>query len=81
MRNGGCAESFPYRTTGWDRRAFGMMVAVAASCSYLTPLEPSCLMVYGPGKYQFSDFFKVGALLTFLIYGLAIVLVPIVWPM
>ncbi len=45
---------------GVDPRAFGMMVAVAASCSYLTPLEPSCLMVYGPGKYQFSDFFKVG---------------------
>ena len=66
---------------GVDPRAFGMMVAVAASCSYLTPLEPSCLMVYGPGKYQFSDFFKVGALLTVLIYGLAIVLVPIVWPM
>ena len=41
-----------------------MMVAVAASCSYLTPLEPSCLMVYGPGKYQFSDFFKIGAPLT-----------------
>ena len=57
-----------------------MMVAVAASCSYLTPLEPSCLMVYGPGKYQFSDFFKVGALLTVLIYGLAIFLVPLIWP-
>jgi di/tricarboxylate transporter len=65
---------------GVDPRAFGMMVAVAASCSYLTPLEPSCLMVYGPGKYQFSDFFKVGALLTVLIYGLAIFLVPLIWP-
>jgi di/tricarboxylate transporter len=66
---------------GVDPRAFGMMVAVAASCSYLTPLEPSCLMVYGPGKYRFSDFFRVGAPLTFLIYALAIVLVPWVWPM
>jgi di/tricarboxylate transporter len=66
---------------GVDPRAFGMMVAVAASCSYLTPLEPSCLMVYGPGKYQFSDFFKVGAPLTVLIYGLAIVLIPRLWPM
>ena len=43
---------------GVDPRAFGMMVAVAASCSYLTPLEPSCLMVYGPGKYRFADFFR-----------------------
>jgi di/tricarboxylate transporter len=66
---------------GVNPRAFGMMVAVAASCSYLTPLEPSCLMVYGPGKYRFADFLKVGAPLTLLIYGLAIVLVPIVWPM
>jgi len=66
---------------GVDPRAFGMMVAVAASCSYLTPLEPSCLMVYGPGKYQFSDFFKVGLPLTIVIYVLAIILVPIVWPL
>jgi di/tricarboxylate transporter len=66
---------------GIDPRAFAMMVAVAASCSYLTPLEPSCLMVYGPGKYQFFDFFKVGLPLTVLIYAVAIVLVPWVWPM
>lgn len=65
---------------GVDPRAFAMMVAVAASCSYLTPLEPSCLMVYGPGKYRFSDFFKVGLPLTILIYGIAIVLVPWYWP-
>lgn len=66
---------------GANPRTFGMMVAVAASCSYLTPLEPSCLLVYGPGKYQFSDFFTVGLPLTFLIYAVAIVLVPIVWPL
>ena len=66
---------------GAEPRAFAMMVAVAASCSYLTPLEPSCLMVYGPGKYRFSDFFIVGAPLTLLIYAIAIVLVPWVWPL
>src|SRR5262245_27115113 len=66
---------------GVDPRPFGMMVAVAASCSYLTPLEPSCLMVYGPGKYQFLDFFKVGMPLTLLIYAISIVLVPWVWPL
>lgn len=66
---------------GANPRAFAMMVAVAASCSYLTPLEPSCLMVYGPGKYQFLDFFKVGLPLTVLIYLLAILLVPVLWPL
>ena len=64
---------------GVDPRAFGMMVAVAASCSYLTPLEPSCLMVYGPGKYRFSDFARVGLPLTVLIYVIAVLGVPMVW--
>jgi di/tricarboxylate transporter len=62
-------------------RTFAMMVAVAASCSYLTPLEPSCLMVYGPGRYRFMDFLKVGSLLTLLIFVVAIFLVPRVWPL
>lgn len=62
-------------------RAFAMMVAVASSCSYLTPLEPSCLMVYGPGHYRFVDFLKVGSLLTVLIFLLSITLVPMVWPL
>ena len=62
-------------------RTFTMMIAVAASCSYLTPLEPSCLMVYGPGRYKFIDFLKVGSILTVLIYIIAIVLVPRVWPL
>jgi len=61
-------------------RTFAIMIAVAASCSYLTPLEPSCLMVYGPGHYRFADFIKVGSLLTGLIYALAILIVPWAWP-
>lgn len=66
---------------GLNPRPFAIMIAVAASCSYLTPLEPSCLMVYGPGRYRFSDFVKVGSLLTVLIYLIAITLVPWVWPL
>lgn len=62
-------------------RTFAIMIAVAASTSYLTPLEPACLMVYGPGHYRFLDFIKVGALLTVLIYIVAIMLVPVVWPL
>ena len=66
---------------GLNPRTFAMMIAVAASCSYLTPLEPSCLMVYGPGKYRFADFFRVGMPLTVLIFIIAIALVPRVWPL
>ncbi|HJU85874.1 MAG TPA: SLC13 family permease [Gemmatimonadota bacterium] len=62
-------------------RTFAMMVAVGASVSYLTPLEPACMMVYGPGRYRFFDFLKVGALLTIAIYLIAILLVPRLWPL
>ena len=62
-------------------RTFAMMIAVAASTSYLTPLEPACLMVYGPGRYRFIDFFKFGSVLTLLIYAVSIALVPLIWPL
>ncbi|MDX1951154.1 MAG: SLC13 family permease [Verrucomicrobiota bacterium] len=62
-------------------RTFTMMVAVAASCSYLTPLEPACLMIYGPGRYKFFDFIKVGSILTLLIFIISVLLVPKVWPL
>ncbi len=60
-------------------RPFAMMIAVAASCSYLTPLEPACLMVYGPGRYRFSDFLRVGGPLVLLLAVVAILVVPRVW--
>jgi len=69
------------RQLGLNPRSFAMMIAIAASCSYLTPLEPSSLMVYGPGRYRFMDFVKVGFPLTFLIYAIALLLVPVFWPL
>lgn len=62
-------------------RAFAMAIAIAASCAYLTPLEPSCVLVYGPGRYKFADFFKVGALLTLIIFVISMLLVPVLWPL
>jgi di/tricarboxylate transporter len=66
---------------GLNPRAFGMTIAFAASCSFITPLEPSCIMVYGAGRYRFADFLKVGTLLTLIIYLIVILLVPLVWPL
>jgi di/tricarboxylate transporter len=66
---------------GLNPRTFTMMIAVAASCSYLTPLEPACLMVYGPGRYKFSDFFRVGAPLVVILFIIAMFLVPRQWPL
>jgi di/tricarboxylate transporter len=61
-------------------RSFAVMVALAASCSFITPLEPACLLVYGPGRYRFGDFLRAGAPLTVLVYGLSVFIVPLVWP-
>lgn len=57
-------------------RTFAVMIAVAASASFITPLEPASLLVYGPGRYRFFDFLRVGLPLTIVVYGLAVLLVP-----
>lgn len=66
---------------GLNPRTFAVMIAVGASCSFITPLEPACLMIYGPGRYKFVDFIKVGSILTVIIYLIAILLVPLFWPL
>jgi anion transporter len=66
---------------GANPRTFAMGIALAASCSFVTPLEPSCMLVYGPGRYRFSDFFRLGGPLTALMLAALLVLVPWVWPM
>jgi di/tricarboxylate transporter len=66
---------------GLNPRTFAMMIAVAASTSYITPLEPACLLVYGLGRYRFVDFIKVGSLLTILVFFVALLLVPVFWPL
>ncbi|MFP2929982.1 SLC13 family permease [Pyxidicoccus sp. 3LG] len=65
---------------GVDPRPFAMGVTLAASCSFITPLEPSCVLVYGPGHYRFTDFFRLGTPLTALLVAALMVAVPWVWP-
>jgi len=69
------------RQLNLNPRSFAMMIALAASCSFLTPLEPACLLVYGPGHYRFFDFPKVGLILSVLVYLIAIIAVPLLWPL
>jgi di/tricarboxylate transporter len=62
-------------------RPYAIAVAVAASCSFLTPFEPACLLVYSTGRYKFGDFFRVGSLLTMIAFGISLWLVPLLWPL
>ncbi len=66
---------------GLDPRTFAVLVTLAASLSFITPFEPSCLIVYGPGKYRFRDFVIAGTPLTALVILALLVLVPMIWPL
>jgi di/tricarboxylate transporter len=66
---------------GLNPRTFAVTVTYAASCSFLTPLEPACVLVYTPGRYRFVDFLKVGSILTIAVFAIVIWLVPRFWPL
>jgi di/tricarboxylate transporter len=66
---------------GLNPRAFTVAVTYAASCSFLTPLEPACVLVYTPGRYRFFDFVRVGSILTIAVFAIVMWLVPIFWPL
>lgn len=59
---------------------FAIAIMLSASVSMLTPFEPSCILVYGPGKYKFFDFIRVGGLLTFILMIILIFTIPIFFP-
>jgi di/tricarboxylate transporter len=63
-----------------DPRPFAVAITLAASCSFITPFEPACLLVYSTGRYRFRDFIKVGMPLTLLAFVITLVLIPILWP-
>jgi len=66
---------------GLNPRPFAITIAYAASCSFLTPLEPASVLVFTPGRYRFFDFVKVGSILTVAVFAIVILLVPYFWPL
>lgn len=64
-----------------NERTFAIAIMLGASVSFVTPFEPACILVYGPGKYRFRDFVKVGTGLTLILMAVVLFLVPLLWPM
>jgi di/tricarboxylate transporter len=56
-------------------------VAMAAVASFLTPIgHHGNLLIYGPGRYQFNDFIKVGTPLTVLVALIVVMTALLLWP-
>jgi di/tricarboxylate transporter len=60
---------------------FVVTVAMAAVTSFFTPIgHHGNLLIYGPGRYQFSDFVRVGVPLTLIVAVIVSVMAPMLWP-
>ena len=65
---------------GADPFSFVLAVTFAASTAMLTPIGyQTNLMVYGPGGYKFTDFFRVGAPLQLLLTVVTAVGIAVIW--
>ena len=67
---------------GIDARPLVVVVMIAASASFATPIGyQTNMLVYGPGGYRFTDFMRVGVPLNISIGVLASALIPFFWPL
>jgi di/tricarboxylate transporter len=66
---------------GVNPKPFIVGVCFGASACYATPIGyQTNLMVYGPGRYRFSDYLKLGIPLNLLVLALGSLFIPILWP-
>ena len=65
---------------GYAIEPFLMVVAVGASCAFLTPIGHQCnTVVMGPGNYKFTDYWRMGLPMDILIILASIPMILFVW--
>ena len=69
-------------TLGIDPKPLLMAVAFGASASFMTPIGyQTNAIVMGPGGYTFKDYLKIGAPLNFILWIVATICIPLLWPL
>lgn len=62
-------------------KPFFMAVAIAASMCFMTPIShQSNALVMGPGGYKFLDYTKVGTPLNIMVWIIATLIIPLLFP-
>ncbi len=70
------------QSLGLDPRPFVVAVMFAASVSFATPIGyQTNTFVYNAGGYRFSDFLRIGIPLNILMIVVAMLVIPLVWPL
>ncbi len=68
-------------TLGCSPYPFAMTVAIACSTVFMTPISsPVNMLVWEPGRYNFSDFMKLGVPFALIVMAISITLIPILFP-
>jgi di/tricarboxylate transporter len=63
-------------------KTFTMAVVIGAATSFLSPVgHKANVLIYGPGGYKFTDYARVGALLTIILLIVSMIFLPIFWPL
>ena len=63
-----------------DPAAFAIVVAIAASASFLTPLGyQTNLIVMAPGSYRFKDYFRAGLPVSLIVASVTVAMVGFLW--
>jgi di/tricarboxylate transporter len=69
-------------TLGVDPKPLLMAVAFAASASFMTPMGyQTNAIVMGPGGYTVRDYLRIGVPLSLIMWLLASLLIPVIWPL
>jgi di/tricarboxylate transporter len=66
---------------GIEPKPFIIAVCFGASACFASPIGyQTNLLVYGPGGYRFSDYFKLGMPLNVLVWVMGSLFIPMIWP-